>query len=690
MDSVPANAAFGPVPQHSRFSFSEDGIVFTSQFDSGNMQKVEKTGPGCFSIWTGPDCMGTACENTCRTWFYYKVQAPLGVMLNFTIKNLNLQGKLFREGMKPTVKDEGDWVRIETPLNYKVTGEVCSFFEVSFSHVFRTNEASFAFTFPWSYEENQIFFDGIYDSLKVRDYIYVHKENLINSIENRRVDIYTISSYDNITTETEKTIPHLFPNNSTEPRPLKFLPAKKLVLITSRVHPGETAGSYMMNGFLKFLISEDPRAVLLRKNFVFKLVPMLNPDGVFRGHYRTDTNGVNLNRVYLNPSLSEYPTIYAIKEYILDITKDDPNKLYLYIDLHGHASKRGCFMYGNYMDFIREVESMLFAKLMALNCINFDFEGSSFSEKNMAAKDKRDGMSKEGCGRVAVFKFTNLVRCYTLECNYNSGRSINKIEPIDLDNYPEALNSSSIYANGPPPYTVEVFEDVGKAIGVSLLDSIEQNSFSRIPLTEMKDLNGVRFKVGEYVAGLIPFRFDTQIKKLKKNKEEFIQYILAGGKTAKQLEERKNNERVSSKTIKKPDDDKVAQRPPRPRLREKTQSEKVRISNHHLKSSSSSGESASSAHTPSAESEHKSKEVSVVPVKHYVFPKPPKSEGGYKNPSTPKNKAIIKKRKNPVANNREPRSTSMKRKDKSSGRSHSADPKLVVEPQAAVSQANNV
>lgn len=39
-------------------------------------------------------------------------------------------------------------------------------------------------------------------------------------------------------------------------------------------------------GFIDFLLSTHPIAKTLRDNVVFKIVPMLNPDGVFLGNYR--------------------------------------------------------------------------------------------------------------------------------------------------------------------------------------------------------------------------------------------------------------------------------------------------------------------------------------------------------------------------------------------------------------------
>ncbi|KAK2082129.1 Cytosolic carboxypeptidase 4, partial [Saguinus oedipus] len=54
-------------------------------------------------------------------------------------------------------------------------------------------------------------------------------------------------------------------------------------VITARVHPGESNASWVMKGTLEFLVSSDPVVRLLRENFIFKIIPMLNPDGVING-----------------------------------------------------------------------------------------------------------------------------------------------------------------------------------------------------------------------------------------------------------------------------------------------------------------------------------------------------------------------------------------------------------------------
>lgn len=63
--------------------------------------------------------------------------------------------------------------------------------------------------------------------------------------------------------------------------------------------------------------------------------------------------------------------------------------------------------------FFIQVDNMLFPKLISMNTAHFDFTGCNFSERNMYAKDKRDGMSKEGSGRVAIHKAIGIIHRYT-------------------------------------------------------------------------------------------------------------------------------------------------------------------------------------------------------------------------------------------------------------------------------------
>jgi murein tripeptide amidase MpaA len=71
----------------------------------------------------------------------------------------------------------------------------------------------------------------------------------------------------------------------------KEVKEKKGVFISARVHPGESNASWMMKGVIDFLVGSSPEAIALRDNFVFKIVPMLNPDGVINGNYRCSLSG---------------------------------------------------------------------------------------------------------------------------------------------------------------------------------------------------------------------------------------------------------------------------------------------------------------------------------------------------------------------------------------------------------------
>ncbi len=124
-----------------------------------------------------------------------------------------------------------------------------------FEHLFECppeETTYFALTFPFSYSDVQNILDGYEKSYNNHPKIYFHRELLTTSLEGRRIDLLTITSREEALRVIEDPLPGLFPGAG--PRPPRF--NKPTIFVTARVHPGETQGSYMMNGLLSFLLSE--------------------------------------------------------------------------------------------------------------------------------------------------------------------------------------------------------------------------------------------------------------------------------------------------------------------------------------------------------------------------------------------------------------------------------------------------
>uniref|UniRef100_A0A2M4B8U9 Putative peptidase m14-like domain of atp/gtp binding protein n=1 Tax=Anopheles marajoara TaxID=58244 RepID=A0A2M4B8U9_9DIPT len=207
-------------------------------------------------------------------------------------------------------------------------------------------------------------------------------------------------------------------------------------------------------------------------------------------HYRSHRNE------YLNPGGGPQRQLNISLDFLtqqLDernerMVIEDRSNLFMYLDLHGHASKKGVFMYGNHLPSTAEaVECMLLPRLMSLNSQHFHFDACNFSERNMYYKGKRDGLSKEGSGRVAVYKCTGLIKSYTLECNYNTGKCVNILPARGKE-----IVAKATHTLVPPKYTPGVFEEVGRALGPSILDLTNSNPLSRLPNCEFRTLQGLR------------------------------------------------------------------------------------------------------------------------------------------------------------------------------------------------------
>lgn len=109
--------------------------------------------------------------------------------------------------------------------------------------------------------------------------------------------------------------------------------------IVARQHSFETGGSWAIEGLLQFLTSSDPEALKIRQRTIFKICPMLNPDGVTAGGTRFNAKGVDLNRHWSpdDPLSSEpfsAPEIALVKQAVHRWR--ETHRLDLWVNIHNN------------------------------------------------------------------------------------------------------------------------------------------------------------------------------------------------------------------------------------------------------------------------------------------------------------------------------------------------------------------
>jgi murein tripeptide amidase MpaA len=99
---------------------------------------------------------------------------------------------------------------------------------------------------------------------------------------------------------------------------------KSVCWIIHRQHPGETMAEHYAEGLLTHMLGlnsngkVDDHVKKLLELYTFYIVPCMCPDGVVRGHLRTNACGANLNRewatkrFYQAPTLERSPEVYAV------------------------------------------------------------------------------------------------------------------------------------------------------------------------------------------------------------------------------------------------------------------------------------------------------------------------------------------------------------------------------------------
>jgi cytosolic carboxypeptidase protein 2/3 len=145
---------------------------------------------------------------------------------------------------------------------------------------------------------------------------------------------------------------------------------------------------------------------------------MSNPDGVIVGNYRTNIAGNDLNRKYHNPDKKLHPTVCAIKKLVSSIVypngedeAPENDKIYAFIDMHGHSRKKNVFIYGPYypLHHDRYLRMRIIPKLLSEETTKFRFFSCKF----------RIERSKEKAARIVLWREYDIMNCFTFEASFH-------------------------------------------------------------------------------------------------------------------------------------------------------------------------------------------------------------------------------------------------------------------------------
>ena len=398
--------------------------------------------------------------------------------------------------------EELNWKRLETDYKLKLD-ELTNLLTIQFDFDLPKNRyVLFSFCFPWSYEKNELFLKYIKENIKDKS-IYYHDEILTLSKEKRKIHLLTITSTKNIiNNKKEPNLNGLFYDKN---RCNLAIHDKHIIFITARVHPGETPGTHMFNGILKTLIdNENQMNKILLDNFIFKLIPIINVDGVSNGYFRLNSEGYNLNRCYLGPSQKINPENFAITKLFYYYSTNF--KVRYYFDLHADMNTRGVYTFGNALKVFEEhVENVLFSFIFKINSSHVDFSHCIFTQRSMGSKAKNDLQGKEATSRVQFYQKTGLIHTYTVESTYYKGK----------------FNKNNIEDESGEIYLIKDFEKTGSDLLKSILDYEKLSLSDNLLRSEYQTLENARKHIAQIVKfNEERFKFDFGLKDFINNIEE--------------------------------------------------------------------------------------------------------------------------------------------------------------------------
>ncbi|NWX22263.1 CBPC4 carboxypeptidase, partial [Aegotheles bennettii] len=395
-------------------------LTFFSKFESGNLRKAIQVREFEYDLIMNADVN----SNQHHQWFYFEVRdMKLAVPYRFNVINCEKLNSQFNYGMqlvmysvKEALQGRPRWLRAGHDICYyknhysaAAGGDMrgkCYYtltFSIKFPH--KDDVCYLAYHYPYTYSTMMSHLD-ILERNRNPKKVYWRQQMLCQTLGGNPCPLLTITAMP----------------DSKKRDDLEQFYNRPYVFLMARVHPGESNASWVMKGTLAFLVSSDPIADLLRKCFIFKIVPMLNPDGVINGNHRCSLSGDDLNRQWLTPNSQLHPTIYHAKGLLYYLRSIGRAPL-VFCDYHGHSQKKNVFLYGCSIKetlwqagcmvdtavITEDVGYRTLPKILDKVAPAFVMNSCSFLVEK----------SRESTARVVMWKEMGVLRSYTMESTYS-------------------------------------------------------------------------------------------------------------------------------------------------------------------------------------------------------------------------------------------------------------------------------
>lgn len=257
-------------------------IAITSDFDSGNIDCVDCSDPADIRLRIRADGAADFFQ-----WFYFDASGVGGTALSLVIENAHQASYVggWKDYRACASYDGDTWFRVDTEFDGR---------ELKIIHTPERDKVSYAYFAPYRYDRYQRYIE------RVRAENSFEHTVIGKTLDGRDIDYFQIGD------------------------------GAKPFWVIARQHPGETMGSWWIEGFLSLLANDDDEDTrTLLRNARLHVIPCMNLDGGFRGHLRTNAAGIDLNRAWRNTTLEKSPEVFCVRERMQE------TGVSFFLDVHG-------------------------------------------------------------------------------------------------------------------------------------------------------------------------------------------------------------------------------------------------------------------------------------------------------------------------------------------------------------------